>query len=486
MGTMKKFKITMALTLVLSGLMLIVNGCKKDTEDPIVETAVTPSGSVTVFTNQTGDANESANGLQVQVLSENNTVDFYGNFNDLSDPDVLNSIRVNQLNSDTVVNFIMDELTGNFERAVFELNGEKLNIVVDFEFPAGDTTMILSHYNYNWDTGESELYYAGEYSLSGGVVGETAVFARGQQGAAGTDDWITAGVGVGVGVGIAEIALATGVIAGTGLVGTAAGAVAVAVAGVSSTVILAAVVVGVALATISGANASELVPQNGPIPNGTPPGNAPNGQLPDPLPENPCITNRVFVIVGADDDGTLTAIATGGTGDYTYSWSNGTTVTTSVTFHTLSPETEGTYSVLVNDENGCVATGSATSYTEDVEELTTVEKLVQWGPWRAQDAEQENSDEELVPGFSTITFSGVNCDCLSVANYEYTNIETDQYEVITSYGFCIDQGSADMSFLFDESPCETPPEGVLSVSSLTQQGVVLNAEGGEVLTCTPF
>jgi hypothetical protein len=280
----------------------------------------------------------------------------------------LNSIRVNQLNSDTVVNFIMDELTGNFERAVFELNGEKLNIVVDFEFPAGDTTMILSHYNYNWDTGESELYYAGEYSLSGGVVGETAVFARGQQGAAGTDDWITAGVGVGVGVGIAEIALATGVIAGTGLVGTAAGAVAVAVAGVSSTVILAAVVVGVALATISGANASELVPQNGPIPNGTPPGNAPNGQLPDPLPENPCITNRVFVIVGADDDGTLTAIATGGTGDYTYSWSNGTTVTTSVTFHTLSPETEGTYSVLVNDENGCVATGSATSYTEDVEE----------------------------------------------------------------------------------------------------------------------
>lgn len=485
MGTMKKFRITMALTLVLSGLMLIVNGCKKDAEDPIVETVPTASGSVTVFTNQTGEANESANGLQAQVLNGNNTVDFYGNFNNLSEPDVLNSIRVNQLSSDTVVNFILDEVTGNFERAVFELNGEKLDVVVDFEFPAGDTTMILSHYNYNWDTGESELYYAGEYSLSGGTVGETAVFARGQQGASGTDDWILGGVGVGVGVAIAEIALATGVIAGTGLVGAAAGAVAVAVAGVSATVILAAVVVGVALATISGANASEIVPQNGPIPNGTPPGNASNGQLPDPLPENPCITNRVYVIVGADDDGTLTAIATGGTGDYTYSWSNGTTVTTSVTFHTISPDTEGTYSVLVNDENGCAATGSATSYTEDVEELTTLEKLVQWGPWRSQDMEQENNDEELVPGFTTLTFSGIDCDCLSVGNYEYTDIDNDQYSFIRSYSFCFEQGASDLTFLFDEAPCETAPEANLSVSSLTQQGVVVNGDG-EVLTCTPF
>ncbi|MGB1032641.1 MAG: hypothetical protein ACPGWM_08500, partial [Flavobacteriales bacterium] len=197
---MKRFKIALTVTLVLSGLMLIMNGCKKDSEDPIEESVSTPSGSVTVFTNQTGEENASANGLQAQVLNGGNTVDFYGNFNELSEPDLLSSIRVTQQNSDTVVNFIMDEVTGNFKRAVFELNGEKLDVVVGFEFPAGDTTMILSHYNYNWDTGESDLYYAGEYSLSGGTVGETAVFTRGQQGTSGTDDWIEAGVGVGVGV----------------------------------------------------------------------------------------------------------------------------------------------------------------------------------------------------------------------------------------------------------------------------------------------
>jgi hypothetical protein len=478
----KRIKFTLAITVLLSGMMLLINGCKKDADEPIEEIVEAPSGTVTVFTNQTGEANETADGLQVQVLAAGNTIDFYGNFDDLSAPDLLKSIRVTRMDSDTIVNFIINEETGNFERAVFELNGEKLDIVVDFDFPAGDTTMILSHYNYNWETGESEMYYAGEYALSGGSVSETPIFVRHLPVTADGFDAIWGGVGLGVGIAVAETALAVGAIGGASLVGTAAGAVAAAVAAVSSTVIIGVVVVGVALATITNANASDLVPQNTPIPVGTPQGNGQNQALPLPIPVNICIENRVTVIIEAEQDGTLTAIVNGGSGDYTFSWSDGTTVTTANSYHNLSPASAGTYSVVVMDENDCAGSASGTTFEEG---LTTLEKLIQWGPWRSQDLEVENNAEILVDGFATLTFSGIDCDCLTVANYEYTNIEQDQYSLISAYSFCFEQGNSNSSFLFDEAPCDMPPEGILTVSSITETGAVITGDG-ELLNCTPF
>lgn len=463
-------------------MMLLMNGCKKDADEAIEEIIEAPSGTVTVFTNQTGEANETADGLQVQVVQGLNTVDFYRNFDDLSAPDVMNSIRVTRMDSDTIVNLIINQETGNFERAVFELNGEKLDIVVDFDFPAGDTTMILSHYNYNWETGESEMYYAGEYIMSGGGVSETPIFVRSLPLAGGWIDAIAGGVGIGVGIAVAEIAVATGAIAGTGLVGAAAGAVAGAVAAVSSTVIIAVVAVGVAIATMSSASASELLPQNIPVPPGTPQGNNQNQNLPLPIPVNICIENRVTVIVEAEQDGTLTAIVNGGSGDYTFSWSDGTTVTTTNSYHNLSPASAGTYSVMVTDANDCAGSASGTTFEEG---LTTLEKLIQWGPWRSQDLEVENNAEILVDGFATLTFSGIDCDCLTVANYEYTNIEQDQYSLVSAYSFCFEQGNSNSTFLFDEAPCDMPPEGILTVSSITETGAVITGDG-ELLNCTPF
>ena len=119
-------------------------------------------------------------------------------------------------------------------------------------------------------------------------------------------------------------------------------------------------VVGAALVTISGANASDVLPQNTPTPVGTPV-SLPNQPLPDPLPENPCILNVVNVTAGVDGEDEITAIATLGTGQYTYSWSNGVTVTTSSSFHTIQPSEPGTYSVVVTDENNCAAVAYATT-----------------------------------------------------------------------------------------------------------------------------
>jgi hypothetical protein len=98
---MNMFRAT--LLLALTGVFLATNGCKKDKENPVEDLG----SSITAFTNQTGEPNETANGLQAQVVDNNNgnTVDFYGDFNALGEPDVLNSIRVTRPNSDTIVNY---------------------------------------------------------------------------------------------------------------------------------------------------------------------------------------------------------------------------------------------------------------------------------------------------------------------------------------------------------------------------------------------
>lgn len=461
-------------------LLATITGCKKENDNPVEDLGST----ITAFTNQTGEPNETVNGLQAQVVDNNNgnTVDFYGNFDALGEPDVLNNIQVTRPNSDTVVNFVLNATTKNFDRATFKVNGELLDLIVKFDFPQGDTTMILSHYTYDWVTGTSELFYAGEYSLANGMVSETPVFVRQLRLDNTTSDWITAGVGLGAGIAIAEIAVATGVIGGSSLVGTAVGAVAVGVAAVSSTVIIGVVAVGVAIAAISNAGASELDPHNTPIPTGTPP-TTPTNPLPNPLPENPCIANPVSASATANEQGEIAAVAAGGTGGYTYYWSNGVTQTTGTNFSTIEPSSPGTYSVVVADENNCAAVAYATITEEG--ELSTIEKLIQWGPWRSQDDEVENNNEEIVPGFSVLSFSGLNCDCLLISAYEYTDMSNDQYALVRSTAFCIEQGMNETTFLFDEAPCETPPEAVLTVSSLTEQGVVLNGDG-DVVTCTPF
>ena len=57
-------------------------------------------------------------------------------------------------------------------------------------------------------------------------------------------------------------------------------------------------------------------------------------------------------------DGTATATVSGGTVPYTYSWSNGTTITTASVTSTISGLCAGSFTVVVTDGNGCVKTDS--------------------------------------------------------------------------------------------------------------------------------
>lgn len=63
-------------------------------------------------------------------------------------------------------------------------------------------------------------------------------------------------------------------------------------------------------------------------------------------------------------DGIITVTVDGGTAPYTYSWSNGTSTTSSETTAQLTGLCAGTYSVTVSDANGCVSGGIPETTTE--------------------------------------------------------------------------------------------------------------------------
>lgn len=459
----------------------IFSGCEKD-ETPTDENPV--NSNFTLYTNESGEPNEEANALQAVYTDEltGDAIDFYGNFDAEGSPLQVQTIRVKQAGSDTIINFIINPITNNFDKAILEVNGSRLNTMVSFFFPQGDTSMVMSYYDVNWSTGESELIYSSELLTSNGTVVERPIFY--QERLASPQDggtFVTLLAGVGTGVVVAEIV--SGVGGGFTLAGTAAGTAALGVAATGAAVIAGVLIVGgVLVAITSNANAS-------PLPAGTPgpPGVPPTNPTPDPEPEleplqNPCLTNGVNVTVGIDPGNVLVAIATGGTGGpYTFAWSTGATATAG-TYTTLTPGLPGTYSVSVIDANGCAAAGSATIGGQ---ELSPLEKLIEWGPWRSQDREIENNNEEIVPGFSVLSFSGINCDCLVVTTYEYTDIPNDLYSAVRSTAFCIEQGSNETTFQVDEAPCETPPEVPLTVLSISEQGAVINV-AGDIETCVPF
>lgn len=350
------YRVALAVLLVAP----VFSGCEKEDlpadNDPV-------SSNFTVYTNESGVPNEEANTLQANYVDEltGDVVDFYGNYDAEGSPLQVQTIRVKQSDSDTIINFIINPITNNFDKAILEVDGSRLETMIDFDFPAGDTSMVMSFFNVNWSTGESELIYSSELLISNGTVVERPIFyqerlASPQAGGAFGD------VLGAVGVGVLAAEIISGVGGGFTLAGTAAGTAAVGVAAAGAAVIVGVVIVGgVLVAITNNANASEPVPQGTPLPPGTPQ----NNPTPDPEPEleplqNPCLTNGVNVTVGVDPGNVLVAIATGGTGGpYTFTWSTGATATAG-TYTTLTPSEPGTYSVSVVDANGCAAAGSAT------------------------------------------------------------------------------------------------------------------------------
>ncbi|WP_129749614.1 SprB repeat-containing protein, partial [Flavobacterium beibuense] len=73
------------------------------------------------------------------------------------------------------------------------------------------------------------------------------------------------------------------------------------------------------------------------------------------------ISSQTNIACNGGSNGSLSVTASGGTPNYTYAWSNGSTTTnTSSATNTINSLIAGTYSVTITDGNGCTATASAT------------------------------------------------------------------------------------------------------------------------------
>jgi hypothetical protein len=75
---------------------------------------------------------------------------------------------------------------------------------------------------------------------------------------------------------------------------------------------------------------------------------------------NPAISIAAIPILNCGtNSGSVTATVTGGSSNYTYSWSNGTTGTTSSLTSQISSLPTNTYTVTVTDAKGCSSSSSA-------------------------------------------------------------------------------------------------------------------------------
>jgi hypothetical protein len=84
------------------------------------------------------------------------------------------------------------------------------------------------------------------------------------------------------------------------------------------------------------------------------------------------LPNTVYPAYTPASSLTLQANVTGGTGPYTYDWSNGS----SAGMITVSPTTNTTYSVMVHDQNGCPGSSSKTVNVMDVSGGKKGDKIV--------------------------------------------------------------------------------------------------------------
>ncbi|WP_417368168.1 T9SS type A sorting domain-containing protein [Flavobacterium beibuense] len=82
---------------------------------------------------------------------------------------------------------------------------------------------------------------------------------------------------------------------------------------------------------------------------------------PEPCALTASISSQTNIACNGGSTGSLTVTASGGAANYKYTWSNGSTTTnTSSTTNTISALSAGTYSVTIEDANGCTATANAT------------------------------------------------------------------------------------------------------------------------------
>lgn len=300
-----------------------------------------------VYKNQTGNVN--ADALQAQYKDSQGVLNFYGNFDEESNPTIIRTLTYQKTNNDTIVNLIIDPLTSRVASSYTSVNGVKSDIVIKFDYP-DNTHMSVSFHQYNWNNNSSEIIYGVNLKTANGISSKLINTKKSAVlGSSGDGAWKIGALGVGL-----VVAEVVGTVGGgftlgliTGVSTVAAAAVAFPLLAVSAAIIAASVILS------DSANASELAPTNLPYPDDTPVVN-PVTEEEDPTPNlSPFDCSGTFISFKPVmyQDGTIVIEdISGGVAPYIY------LVETEVKNHQIFPNDyeDGGYEVCLKDADGCI------------------------------------------------------------------------------------------------------------------------------------
>ena len=318
---------------------LLLFSCSKSDSPEVI------APSITVYKNQSTDVN--ADALQAQFKDSNCTVNIYGDFDADKTPSKVKTLTYQKANSDTIVNFIVNQLTSRIDAIYYAVNGVKSPVVIKFDYLTNATNSInVSCYNYDWQNNTSVLFYATTVDKTNpSQYGNPFHANRGINGGFKTDlssvltsMLLVDGVSLGLG--------------GTSLFCTTIGAP------VLAAVVTSGIIVPIAIAAIVGfvasaVNASELPPSDQVYPPNTQttnPVTTTNNPVPHLALSSCTNTNIVFTNTMDDTGAIIFTTINGGQAPYTYMVESGFQQSTVF----ANNYANGSFLLAVKDANGCV------------------------------------------------------------------------------------------------------------------------------------
>lgn len=334
-------------------LLLMFVSCSTE-NDPDPEPSSTNPQGLTLYKNLTGDPN--ADALQAHYEDDDNVINIYGTFDGMSEPAIPKTMTFQEKNNDTIVNFLFDPMTSRISSSFISVKGEKNPVVIKFSYPEdGANFMVMSFYHYDWINNTGDMFfstminegaaqsipgYSRPYSVKNNSNFKMSSTSNGYVDAV-VDAIVVVAVGKAVISAVAAVPAITTVAVAT--VGTAV-AVAAAVGIVAITI----------TAITSDANASELIPTDGPYPQGVPvPNPVPTDEDPTPnLQDSNCPSGGIGFSAYMDQEGSIgVGNISGGEFPYTYYVSG----SAQEKRFFINDYPDGTYMISVKDANGCIS-----------------------------------------------------------------------------------------------------------------------------------
>jgi hypothetical protein len=410
----------------------ILVACKKENENPDNEELPNPSLTYTSvnITNAIDQSNvilnETTNDLDGSIFQ------FFGSTNNVGLPMSVSTIVYHSPSSDTIVHLEFNELQ-QIETISFEVNGVQSIDLIRFTYlETNKIGIILS--NYNWSSQEESIV---KFAVADFTTDPPAAFYLKKGGGWLPEITLTAATNLILGaisvVGIAYLGLPLGT--------------AYAVAGALTLL----------LANVSTAGAAEITQEQ----------YASSGALTNiplnTIPTDPCINTTLTAQIAVKSGNVLTALAVGTASAINqYFWSTGD-FSTAGAFNSITVPGPGTYYVLIIDEFGCSAFGSAEVVS------SPIQYLIDGSPWRSSTLPSGNSEKVYI--------YGQNCTCWSDSIYNSADV------IFAANSFCFTYVSDSTFSITDFTQCPSTSGTPFEITSIGP-GSFTCLKGGVPVTYT--